>query len=86
MLERQIRTKTTALPIERKSVTTSLSILEKRIEEDDIPDDDVASFEFQTTSFVEQQKPNLKSILGSSATATGHHHSRVASLGPGTSH
>ena len=82
MLDRQIRTKTTALPIERKSVTTSLSILEKRIEEDDIPDDDVTSFEFQTSSFVEQQKPNLESILGSSATSTGHHHNRMASLEP----
>ena len=53
MLDRQPKTKAAALlPIERKSVTTSLSILEKRIEEDDIPDDDVTSFEFQSASFV----------------------------------
>ena len=45
MKSREIRRNVT-MPIERKSVTTSLSILEKRIDEDDIPDDDVNSFEF----------------------------------------
>ena len=60
IISREIKRKTLTFPQERKSVT-SLSLLEKRIEEDDIPDDDVTSFEFNKTSFIDET-PELENI------------------------
>ena len=53
---------------------TSLSVLEKRISEDDIPEDDVNSFEFQTASFVNQEQKLEKFIDSTPESAASRNH------------